>query len=76
MTIERGVIRELLQACEYFDSQDEGLGQQFEVAFKGALVRIADLPASRLVYFDHYHRVLVDPFKYHVYYQSSATRSS
>lgn len=70
--IEQGVIRELLQACEYFDSQDVGLGQHFEAAFKRSLTRITQLPTSRRLYFDHYRRVLVEPFEYHLYHQVEA----
>jgi plasmid stabilization system protein ParE len=68
LIITPGAEDDLRQAVAWHETVRAGLGRQFEQCFEAALARIVDAPLAHRELYRYARRVLMRPFKYHVYY--------
>jgi plasmid stabilization system protein ParE len=61
--------RDLQQARDWFDGQDDGLGDRFLASVEQALERISDNPDQYQIAVLDLHRAPIRPFQYSLFYR-------
>jgi toxin ParE1/3/4 len=59
---------DLLAACEWYEEQQSGLGDELRLAFLQAVDAIENSPTFPAIIFSNARRYLMNRFKYHIYY--------
>ena len=70
VTIRAAAQVDLRDACDWYDRQREGLGNEFLLAVADAMLTLEESPARNPIYYRDFRRVLTDRFPYKIFYRT------